>query len=87
MIKVTAKIFRLGCVYHSTSRAFVCSIFHRRKIMKQRMSKARFIQEYVLDRRGRFEDNVLQAEKAYLHLSQQGYGDDEFNKTNAHYYR
>ena len=46
--------------------------------MKQRMSKARFIQEYVLDRRGRFEDNVLQAEKAYLHLSQQGYGDDEF---------
>ena len=46
--------------------------------MKQRMSKARFIQEYVLDRRGRFEDNVKQAEKAYLHLSEQGYGDDEF---------
>ena len=45
--------------------------------MKQRMSKARFIQEYVLDRRGRFEDNVKQAEKAYLYLSQQGYGDDE----------
>ena len=56
--------------------------------MKQRMSKARFIQEYVLDRRGRFEDNVQQAEKAYLHLSQQGYGDDElYDKTHSHYYR
>ena len=43
--------------------------------MIERMSKARFIQEYVLDRRGRFEANVLEAEKAYLYLSTQGYGD------------
>ena len=26
--------------------------------MSTRMSMARFVQEYVLDRRGRFEDNV-----------------------------
>ena len=39
------------------------------------MDKARFIQEYVLDRRGRFEANVLEAEKAYMYLSQKGYGD------------
>ena len=43
----------------------------------RRMSQARFVQEWVLDRRGRFEDNVKQAEKAYLYLSTKGYGADE----------
>ena len=45
--------------------------------MSIRMSKARFVQEYVLDRRGRYEDNVIEAEKVWLHLSKKGYGDDE----------
>ena len=51
--------------------------------MVERMSKARFIQEYVLDRRGRFEANVLEAEKAYLYLSQKGYGDPSLVQTPA----
>ena len=46
--------------------------------MIERMSKARFIQEYVLARRGRVEEQVKWAEKAYQYFSEQGYGDDSF---------
>ena len=52
--------------------------------MKQRMSKARFIQEYVLTRRGRVEEQVKWAEKAYQHLSEQGFGDDSFVRKPTH---
>ena len=35
------------------------------------------MQEYILDRRGRYEENVIEAQKVWLHLSKKGYGDDE----------